>query len=346
MSKKISVASTHPVGCTFVDWSIHFLSGQTTYYHAESDQHVSLSQDPLTKLNAHNHNKNHPDGYDKIKSTVDQFNKLPDDVICSMYPRQLFLDVAAAQLNLSLSELSDPTTFKTVCRYINDDFNKMFDLFDQTQTKLIFIPLDTRVALYHQNIRVLERYMTSPGVPDSEQDIIDEQQELFFKNSIDHWKNLNLTNIWDVRERMALDIRPTHIVDDYGYNLVFEHLCINCQELWNRTEHTLTRIMKYLELDIIPERLQQWLPVCKKWQAKQLDLLDFPINQPHIVKAIVNNWYYKINLTFQQEVLIQHYLMYQHGLNLKTWNLSKFPSNTQDLHKLLEPNIHPVQKIY
>jgi len=82
------------------------------------------------------------------------------------------------------------------------------------------------------------------------------------------------------------------------------------------------------------------------WQKKQLDLLDFCYNQPHIVDAIVNNLYYEIDLTFDQEIIIQHCLIYQHGLNLKTWQLEKFPNNTQDLHKLLEPNIHSVENIY
>jgi hypothetical protein len=71
-------------------------------------------------------------------------------------------------------------------------------------------------------------------------------------------------------------------------------------------------------------------------------LLEFCYNYKHIVDSVVNNWYYQIDLTFEQEVVIQHCLIYQHNLNLKTWELTKFPSNTQDLHKLLEPNIHPI----
>ena len=58
--------------------------------------------------------------------------------------------------------------------------------------------------------------------------------------------------------------------------------------------------------------------------------------------AIVNNWHYEIDLTFEQEVIVQHCLIYQHGLNLKTWQLEQFPRNTRDLHRLLEPNTHTV----
>jgi hypothetical protein len=71
-------------------------------------------------------------------------------------------------------------------------------------------------------------------------------------------------------------------------------------------------------------------------------LLQFEYNYKHIVESIVNNWSYPIDLTFDQEIVIQHCLIYHYGLNLKTWQLEKFPNNTQDLHKLLEPNIHPL----
>ena len=39
-------------------------------------------------------------------------------------------------------------------------------------------------------------------------------------------------------------------------------------------------------------------------------------------------------------------LIYKYGLNLKTWQLEKFPNNTKQLHELLEENIHPIEKIY
>jgi len=64
---------------------------------------------------------------------------------------------------------------------------------------------------------------------------------------------------------------------------------------------------------------------------------------PAIVNAIVHNHYYLIPpMTLVYEAAVQHCLIYQHGLNLKTWNLQQFPSNAQDLHKLLEPNFHSI----
>ena len=62
------------------------------------------------------------------------------------------------------------------------------------------------------------------------------------------------------------------------------------------------------------------------------------------MKCIVNGWYKELpELTFDQEVIIQHALIYKHNLNLKTWQLSKF-TNTKQLYQLLEPNIHDLSK--
>ena len=40
-------------------------------------------------------------------------------------------------------------------------------------------------------------------------------------------------------------------------------------------------------------------------------------------------------------------IIYKHNLGLKTWQLEKFPANTQDLHTLLESNtLHNLDDIY
>ena len=100
--------------------------------------------------------------------------------------------------------------------------------------------------------------------------------------------------------------------------------------------------MNWVELPIDNDRYNQWVPIYEDWQQIQMNSLRFQYNYKHIVDCVVNNWSYNIDLTFDQEVVIQHLLIYQHNLNLKTWQLKKFPGNTKDLHLLLEPNIHPL----
>jgi hypothetical protein len=177
--------------------------------------------------------------------------------------------------------------------------------------------------------------------------VTDQLQDFFFSNSIDTWNRLGLTDVWDVRERRALDLRLNHNEDiTFVAKLSFPHQWIYCQDLWSRGPDVVQKVMQFLDLAIVPERFDHWLLVYRKWQKIQMDAQEFDYNREHIVESIVNNWYYEIDLTFDQEVIIQHLLIYKHNLNLKTWQLTKFPNNTQELHKLLEPNSHPIADIY
>ena len=65
-------ATTSPksVGCTFVDWSVHYLSGKNTFFSVRHNQWLPLIENPLTTDNAHHHKKNHPSG---LKNTPSGF---------------------------------------------------------------------------------------------------------------------------------------------------------------------------------------------------------------------------------------------------------------------------------
>lgn len=339
MSKKICVTSLTSVGCTFVDWSIQFLSGQSMYYRINESQWINLTRDPLTELNAHGHHKNHPKGFEKTKLYLDKCDHLSDNSVNSMYPTFLSGTAAAKLLNIPKDQIIDNIEKINTARY--NDYIKIFDLGEKSNTKIIFIDTDTRVLLYNIGIRNVHTPWESgdSSAIETVEDVRTAYQEIYFQKDINTWQDLNLISRWDDRERQALNCRPFNTVGVEPH-LTGQHLWISSLDLWTRTEQIIKKIMKFVELEIDLTRLTEWLPICKKWQDKQQQLLEFAYNYQHIVKSIVNNWYYEINLTFEQEVVIQHCLIYQHGLNLKTWQLEKFPDNTQELHKLLEPNCH------
>lgn len=348
MNKKICIASSQSAGCTFVDWSIHFLSGQSQYFSVAENQWIDLSQNPVNATNAHGHKKNHPEGYIETQRYLTKLDSISNNAIYSLYPATLGIDIAVKQLNIDINQNDiSPTVLDQIKQYIIDDYNKLFDLCFSAQTKIVYVDIDPRTALYHQEFRNLDRFLYKRAKPESINELDDEIQEMFFKKSQAQWKELKLTDVWDIRERLALDTRPFEtFFSNFKFEKTYPHHWINCQVLWSHTVKTITKLMKYLELTIDSDRFKSWIPICQQWQQLQLDLVEFCYIQPHIVDAIVNNLYYEIDLTFKQEVIIQHCLIYQHGLNLKTWQLKKFPNNTQDLHKLLEPNIHPVPDIY
>jgi hypothetical protein len=244
---------------------------------------------------------------------------------------------------LPLESIGDSDTLKRITQFKKYDYTKILNLCSSKQIKTVFVQIDPGAILYLRKKRALSYLLLDyKTTATNAQQLNDEFQTVFFNKSLLDWQDRGLTEIWDVRERLALDTRPfDQDLINFVPDLQHPYLWINSFDLWTRTPDVLEKIMKFLELPINDEKFNQWLPICREWQKIQLDSLAFCFNQEHIVKAIINNWHYEIDLTFDQEVIIQHCLIYQHGLNLKTWQLEKFPGNTKDLHKLLEPNIHP-----
>jgi len=344
MNNIFCVTSYNSVGCTFIDWSVYFLSGQLQHYNVKSAQWLPVSQNPLTALNAHGHRKNHPSGCVATQQFIEQLAQLRADTLHSIYPVPLLIGAAAEYLELPVDTIGDAAVFDRVRQFTKADYSKMLELCEQQQIKTVYVASDPNTVLYFNQKRVIPPLlMEHKTAANSKQQSEEEFQQVFFNQSLSEWQKQGLDNRWDVRERMALDLRPfDRGLIDFVPGGASQHLWINSIDLWTRTHSSIEKIMNYLELPVDNARLEQWLPICHRWQKIQLDILEFCFNQQHIVDAIVNNWHYEIDLTFEQEVIVQHCLIYQHGLNLKTWQLEQFPRNTRDLHRLLEPNTHTV----
>lgn len=196
--------------------------------------------------------------------------------------------------------------------------------------------------------RRLEHRYTDLSKPSNDQELFDEQDQLWNHSSAEQWNSTGLTDLWDRRERLALDIRPIGKIgvdcasDNFAEaDLTKEHIRIGVKDLWCRGEQTFVKLMDYINLPVDSARWVAWQEIYKQWAITQLYILEFIDNLPYILEAIVNNWYYRLPvLSFNHEVLIQHFLIYKYNLNLKTWQLDKFPNNTQALHSLLEANTH------
>jgi hypothetical protein len=230
--------------------------------------------------------------------------------------------------------------WQTMRDYQIADYNQLLKFSESNQAKIIFMSLSDQLPVYHDTKRA-PVWLLHDGVASSVQDLYDEQDLIFFKDSIDTWTKLGLTNIWDKRERLAL-CKPMGDVKPVAVDFSFDHYWLDSQNWWYNGKKEIQNIMAWLDLLIDSSRYNQWVPIYEEWQQLQLNILQFQYNYKHIVDCVVNDWSYNIDLTFEQEVVIQHCLIHDHGLNLKTWQLEKFPKNTRDLHKLLEPNIHPL----
>ena len=350
MNNIICITSPKSVGGTFVDWSINFLSGQQQVYQVAKQQYLPVVDNPLltevhSVTNAHKHPKNHTFGYQETADTIEHLKKQPPGVY-TIYPCPLRPKQAGILSGVEwTSEQITSALLKDLYRYQMQDYTRLFELCDQPQIKLIYIFSSPEINLYHVEPRTLARLVRSDTAADSLETLKDEFDEIFFKESQQKWVALN--NIWDLREKQALNLRPFEIAPDPEIDFNRPHLWIDSRMLWISGQAVMEKIMNYVGLSIVSNRLSSWLPIYYEWQKIHTRRLEFCYTVQHIVDAIVNNWDYELNdLSFEQEVVIQHCLIYQKGLNLKTWQLTKFPKNTKDLHKLLEPNIHPISLTY
>lgn len=344
------VTSTHSIGCTFLDWSILYLSGQSKVFSVDSMRWHNICSNPLTQqqsvVNAHNHIKNHKSGWQRNKDVVSTIynNTTNREKSISLYPFPLHFDDCCTHLDLDMSAISDELLMQQIWAYQKKDYINMLDwMARDQQIPVIYVSVDPSIKGYHWTTRSLDRLSWSPKKPTCTQEVDQEFQDVFFSRSQQCWQDLGLDELWDVRERMALDIRPfsEHWANDLI--LAHDHYWIHCQDLWFDTEQTVRTIMLWLDLDLIEDRVQQWLPIVRSWQQIHNNNLRFPRHLSKILGSIVHGHKHDIsNLTFNQEVIIQHCLIYQFGLNLKTWKLDKFPDCASQLHALLELNLHPL----
>lgn len=345
------VTSTHSIGCTFLDWSILYLSGQLKVFSVNSLRWHNISLNPLKQqqsiVNAHNHIKNHKDGW---RHNQDAVKKILNDtanegMAISLYPYPLQFDSCLIDLHLDMSDIADASVMQRILAYQKKDYINMLDwiTYDK-QIPVIYVSVDPSTkGGGHWTTRSLERLLFSQKKPTSIQQQDQEFQDAFFSQAQQCWGDLRLNQRWDLRERKALDMRPfsEHWTDDLS--LAQDHFWVHCQDLWFDTERTIRAIMLWLNLDLIEENVEQWMPIMRLWQQIHNDNLRFPRHLPKILRSVVHGHKHDIsNLTFEQEAIIQHCLIYQFGLNLKTWQLDKFPDCASQLHALLEPNLHPL----
>lgn len=340
MSKIICSTSIRSLGCKFLDWSINFLSGRCDYLHKDHGI-IGLPADPLTDKNAHNHNANHPMGFKETKEFVEFLESQGN--YFSLYPGPIGpLDILK-KLGININNLT-ADNLQLVNNQTQQDYQQLLEYLHSKHVKIIFLTSKTQIPLYFTKSRSDSMPFSEKGTRGTQDQIQKKFDELFFKHNT-NWTIDSQDKIWDLRERRALDFRPFDR-PDFDVQLPAQSLAVDAQDLWYNGHDKIKEIINYCQLYIDQSRLSQWNNVYSRWQKIQMDTLEFQNSYQDILTAIVNGDFLEIDLSFDQEVIIQHCLIYQHNLNLKNWMLEKFPGNTRDLHKLLEQNIHPVQDIY
>jgi hypothetical protein len=318
----INILTDSASGGTFLTWTMHYLAGHKQYYLSERNRWTTLTPNPLVALkNAHAFVPNQPNRI--FNCNVQQFQKIVKDLEST--------DTDTFH-TLYFHPFTNSSTAQAALEYINTGKKKLI-VVDTSDTPLYHCSYRKRFVTFTDSGKILSDY----------KDIQEHFIKKYFSESKDEWDKLNLTELWDIREFLALNCRPFLV--DHVYKSVDktrDHLVIKGSELWTSLAFILDELFDHCEIGIDQQRLSTWQEIYNTWKKNHHQKLMFSIYFETIVDSILNNYSMDLSrfyLDIEQEAAIQHVLIYRHNLNLKTWQLEKF-INTKQLHNLLEPNIH------
>ena len=334
MTQIVCVTGTHNVGITFLDWSLHWLSGHNSVYHWQHGWQP-ITTNPLTGLNAHAHYKNHLSGIAATQSALTQLYSV-DTTWHSIYPVGPAVDQRARDLGYTADVVHNDTAWQHIIDLCDQEYAEVWNYCAQQNCERVFVATTVNNAVYHAH--TLDRAQHAVMFADQPQsDTFLRMHELFFAQSL-----ATVSTTWDRRELLALNLQLHRARLGHEHlDFTKPHHWINCHELWYHAHQLVPVLMNQLAIPLQWDRWDHWQTVYQNWQQINYRCVKFQYELDHIVEAIVNNWSYPLlELSFLQEVMIQHELLYKHGLNIKNWQLERFPDNTQKLHQLLEINHH------
>lgn len=324
----VAILTDPAKGGTFLTWSLHFLAGHTQYFSVKKNIWTDLVDNPLTDKNAHGFTPNQPLSYTEFQSYTDKLLNCQTPNFHTVYFHN-FLEYPYSADYLETKKAIDEIVT------ISD---KKIVLTNQLKNSLY------EISFYN---RSSSNSFKDPSIQNlSDQEKLNDFVEYFFKDSLAQWQELGLTNSWDQREFLALNYR--HRADSISplIDLSTPHYSIDCLEWFNTADSLVLDLFDYLEVKIDNGRFAQWNEMYQAWRKIHYSRLNFLWCFDKIIDYIIHGKYMdlqRFNLDICQEAVIQHELIYKHNLNLKTWQLEKF-TNTLQLHKLLESNIHDLSK--
>jgi len=333
----ILVLTDPAVGGTFLTWSLHYLAGHKKYFHSKTNRWIDVPEDPTTNINAHAFLANHPDKIDQVSNMVAILKNMQTSDFHTMYIHNLHEDSRSPNSRMNPGTRHQPTA--ELVSTIATEFKKIIVLYSGH-------------PLYHCSTRF--RNLSSKWSDYNKKNASNEEQlqdfvEHFFADSHKVWQEQNLNHIWDQREFLALNIRPFSVPNiSVNIDLTIPHYNFDTFELYTIFDQTVDQLFDFLEIQINNSKKTHWITVYNKWKKIHSNRLTFAMYFDTIVNYIINGNdmdLVRFDFDLLQEAAIQHYLIYKHSLNLKTWKLEKF-INTKQLHNLLEPNTHKLENTY
>jgi hypothetical protein len=308
-------------GVTFLEWSVHYLSGKNIYYNIEDKQNYVLTHSPLQGNTAHNHKKNHP---------------------------RLGLDCENTLNELEKSRLNNQNTDISAYLFVSPEIFlseriKVFQILknycSNNGKKLIFLNETTSIPLAHE----LKPHPNQPPKTQLERYI---NHEKYFDKQFTMFPNFkNCKTIPEIRE--ILSYRILKIVNDQKnmskeLNEIFHSSKliknISNKDLYLNGLDVLVDTLNFLKMTLDSNRINQWTTIYKTWSSQFRSKIIFYDKISEIAECVVENKFHSLEnyeLNINDEAFLMNYLMIHYKKKLKLKNLEEFPKNTLELHQYL-----------
>ena len=300
-------------GGSFLDWTIHYLSGNQINWVLETElknrsavtqpQEQIIIDNPMVQSTAHGHLRTHPNT-----------NSLPT-----------VIDYFKSKSNFT------PHSFYYADEMKEDQTETMHNQIIKTYPEILFITyqfkdidIDAIFWLQYEKMASWAHRYNDAMVADTGTKISDYK-------------------LWDQREMLSMHY-PDCIRGQTVNEKIVDHsnnFPLNFCDFFVDLPKQIDKIFEFLNLKIDMFRYNQWLAVYKKWQ--QLSGVEFYNDLNLIIDNVLNNKNMdlsKYNMTFAKEVVISSKLLFEHNLSLKSFGLDTIRTNTQSWHDILEKNVY------
>lgn len=302
----VAIIGVQGLGQTFMEWSIHYLTGKTKYWSIKHGS-IPLVNDPTTEINAHAHRKNAPTDLKRLQDFVTKAKDQTDQTLISCYPH----------LN----------AFEWVEQFL-PQLTRMIDYMKDENFHIFSINLTKPYPMLTERTGRIEIESAFSLC------------KIFHKNKLD----FDQTNTKRIRETISLRILKNkkdwldNVNAFYQRNNLIVDGFYTDHEWRTQAERCVKEIVSKIGLTVDQDRLEKWIPIMKKWQVPHLKMVHrYETELPLIVEHIVHNESLDLrpfNLGILDQSLIMAYLMRDHGRRVMLTS-NQFPNNAKDLHQIL-----------
>lgn len=318
----IFFTSVGQLGCTFLDWSFHYLSNNDLHWVEKRGAWQELVRDPLEYNTAHGHDRNHVQGLKNHKQLIDKFSCYSKNKDFSFY------------VGYSPNE-----TFEECNGGINllDAFNYALS----KNFKVIFL-----YCAYPRPILVDRRYDPRSSAPRNKRNRAYRTRlsQVFRANpKLDQLINTDSK----MREFLSLSMRHLYLNDwDYfqiknlhNHRNKMNFYAMDYRDLVLRGEEAMKDLFDFLCRPVDQSRLQHWKTIHEEWKKILSPSIKFHDDLPKILEHIIKGkplCLKEYDLDVFLEAQIQHELMKRFNKRLRVKNLDCFPDDTAELNLLLK----------